>query len=163
MKLPNVSEISAYHESGHALVALYAGAQVRSITVDPDWDDGPERFADIQIEWPTGQFSETEYHQKNVLIALGGPVAEMIYSGEPYHPATVAEWSNDWEVAWHSAGQFLVGDQKLLTYLEQTSIELYRLLNRDDSWQVIATLADHLLAHETLESDQILEIVEPWL
>ena len=133
------------------------------MTVDPDWDDGPERFADIQIEWPSGQFTEKEYHQKNAMIALAGPVAEMIHSGEPYHPAMVAEWSNDWGVAWHSASQLFSAEQKRLAWLEQTSIELYRLLNRDDYWQVIATLADHLLAHETLEGDEVLEIVSPWL
>lgn len=158
-----MSEISAYHECGHAFVALHVGARVLSMTVDPDWDDGPERFADIQIEWPSGQFTEKEYHQKNAMIALAGPVAEMIHSGEPYHPAMVAEWSNDWGVAWHSASQLFSAEQKRLAWLEQTSIELYRLLNRDDYWQVIATLADHLLAHETLEGDEVLEIVSPWL
>ncbi len=31
-----MSEISAYHEAGHALRAIYIGARVRSVTIDPD-------------------------------------------------------------------------------------------------------------------------------
>jgi ATP-dependent Zn protease len=159
----SVSDLSAYHESGHAFMALHVGARVHSMTVDPDWDDGPQRYADVQIEWPAGQFTEKEFHEKNVLISLAGPVAEMIHSGEPYHPAAVAEWSSDWKLAWESARTFLADEQKRLQYLEQVSVELYRLLSRDDYWQIIATLADHLVAHETLESDEILEIVQPWI
>jgi len=158
-----VSDISAYHEAGHAFIAIYVGARVRSMTVDPDWDDGPTRFADVQIEWPAGRFTEREFHEKNILISLAGPVAEMIHSGDPYHPALVEEWSQDWDVAWRSVGQLLKNERECLARLEQTARELYQLLHRDDYWQVIATLADHLVAHETLEGDEIIEIVRPWL
>jgi len=75
-------EIS-YHETGHAFMAIYVGARVRSVTIDPDRDDGPERHADIQIEWPLDQFTNRQLHEKSVLVALAGPVAEMIHSGEP--------------------------------------------------------------------------------
>ena len=47
-----MSEISAYHEAGHAFMAIYVGARVRHVTIEPDRDDGPERHADIQVEWP---------------------------------------------------------------------------------------------------------------
>ena len=47
-----MSEITAYHEAGHAFIAIYVGARVRSVTIEPDWDDGPERYADIHVEWP---------------------------------------------------------------------------------------------------------------
>ena len=41
-----MSQIAAYHEAGHAFMAIYVGARVRSVTIDPDWDDGPDRFGD---------------------------------------------------------------------------------------------------------------------
>ena len=31
-----MSEISAYHEAGHAFMAIYVGARVRSVTIEPD-------------------------------------------------------------------------------------------------------------------------------
>ena len=56
-------------------MAIYVGARVRSVTIEPDWDDGPERYADILVEWPLGQFTDQELCEKSVLVALAGPVA----------------------------------------------------------------------------------------
>ncbi|MBL4885414.1 MAG: hypothetical protein JKY95_12875, partial [Planctomycetaceae bacterium] len=65
----------------------------------PDWDDGPERFGDTRICWPVDDFSDKELQEKMILVALAGPVAEMIHTGDPYHPALVKEWSSDWAQA----------------------------------------------------------------
>ena len=43
-----MSELTAYHEAGHAFVAISVGVNVRSVTIRPDDDDGPERFGDTQ-------------------------------------------------------------------------------------------------------------------
>ena len=114
----------AYHEAGHAFMAIYVGARVRSVTIEPDWDDGPERFADIQVEWPLDQCTDREFHEKSVLVALAGPVAEMIHSGEPYHPGFVAEWAADWKLAWKAATSLVSSERKRLAYLEQTTARL---------------------------------------
>ena len=158
-----MSEISAYHEAGHAFMAIYVGARVRSVTIEPDRDDGPERYAEIQVEWPIDQFSEREIHEKSVLVALAGPVAEMLYSGDPYHPGLVAEWSADWQLAWAAAAPLFPAERKRLAALEQTSIELYRLLDREDHWAALAAIVDNLLAHETLEGEEVEDIVRQWL
>lgn len=44
-------EETAYHEAGHAFMAVFLGGQVLSLTIEPDRDDGPERFGDAQIAW----------------------------------------------------------------------------------------------------------------
>jgi ATP-dependent Zn protease len=111
-----MSEISAYHEAGHAFTAVYEGARVRSVTIAPDWDDGPDRHADIHIEWPLRTVAERELLEKMVMVALAGPVAEMIHSGEPYHPGFVAEWAADWKVAWEAAAPLMPTDRKRLAY-----------------------------------------------
>jgi len=158
-----MTELSAYHEAGHALMAIYVGASVRSLTIDPDWDDGPDRYADTQVEWPDGQFSQRELQKKAVMVALAGPVAEMIQSGEPCHPGFVAEWSSDWKLAWQAAEPLVPDEKKRLAYLEQTIVRLYRLLEREDFWAALAAIVDNLLAHETLECEQVEEIVSAWL
>jgi len=158
-----VPEISAYHEAGHAFVAIYVGARVRSVTIDPDWDDGPARHGDVQIEWRVGEFTERELCEKSILVALAGPVAEMIHSGDPFHPAFVAEWAADWSDAWDAAAALHANKQRRLTYLEQTTVNLYQTMQRDDYWAALAAIVDHLLAHETLEGEQVEEIVEQWL
>ena len=158
-----MSEWAAYHESGHAMVAILMGARVQSVTIEPDWDDGPSRSADAQIAWPLDKFSERELHEKMVRVALAGPVAEMLYRGEPLHPGFVAEWAADWKMAWDSAASLIQPEPKRLAFLEQVSRQLYEWLDRTDHWAALAAVADNLLAHETLEGDVVEDIVNQWL
>ena len=99
----------------------------------------------------------------SVLVALAGPVAEMIHSGEPYHPGFVAEWAADWKAAWEAAAPLVPAERKRLAYLEQTTAQLYRLLDREDHWAALAAIVDNLLAHETLEGEEVEDIMQQWL
>lgn len=156
-------ELTAYHEAGHALMAHLLGGKVKQVTIEPDHDDGPDRHGDTQVLWRRSKLSEKELAQKTVQVCLAGPVAEMIYSGDPFHPGLVPEWAADWQCAWESALPLHRGERQRLEYLEQISIQLYHRLKADDLWSVLASLADHLLAHETLDSEQVEEILEEWL
>ncbi|RCS50685.1 hypothetical protein DTL42_11215 [Bremerella cremea] len=158
-----MEDINAYHEAGHALVAILVGARVRYVTLEPDKDDGPDRFAEIQVEWPLNQFPTKTLHEKLVLVALAGPVSEMIYTGDPYHPGYVAEWSGDWQAAWLAAETIIPNESKRMAYLEEATRKLYQLLNQDRQWAALAGIVDDLLAHETLEGSQVEEIVHHWL
>lgn len=144
-------------------MAILVGARVRSVTIDPDWDDGPPRHADIQVEWPHRQFTGRELQEKSVQVALAGPVAEMLYSGEPYHPGFVAEWAEDWRTAWEAVAQLIPEHRKRLSYLEQATVKLYRLLEQNEYWAALAAIADNLLAHETLDGEEVKDIVTQWL
>lgn len=157
-----MSEVTAYHESGHAFVAMALGAIVNSLTIDPDWDDGPERFGDVEIEWPVGRYNRKSFLEAKVQVALAGPVAEMIYTGDPFHPAFIPEWRVDWEHAWKTAAELHTEKKKRLDYLEAKSAELHRILSRNENWSALAVIADHLLAHETLEREQIEEVLADW-
>lgn len=158
-----MEEINAYHEAGHALVALLVGARVRHVTLEPDYDDGPDRFAEIQVEWPVTRFSSKELHEKMVLVALAGPVAEMIHTGDPFHPGHVAEWAGDWQAAWLAAGSIVPQEFKRVAYLEKATQDLYQLLDADRNWAALAAIVDNLLAHETLEGEVVEEIVQSWI
>ncbi len=158
-----MSELTAYHEAGHALMAHLLGGKVKHVTIEPDHDDGPDRHGDTQVLWRRSKLSEKELAQRAVQVCLAGPVAEMIYSGDPFHPGLVPEWAADWRGAWESAVLLHREDRKRLEYLEQISIQLYHRLKEDDLWSALASLADHLLAHESLDSEQVEEILEEWL
>ncbi|MDA7527712.1 hypothetical protein N8590_01850 [bacterium] len=157
-----MSGITAYHESGHAFVAIAVGAIVRSLSIDPDWDDGPERYGDVEIEWPSGEYKREEFYENRVLVALGGPVAEMIYTGDPFHPAMVPEWKVDWENAWENASRLHKLTKRRMQYLEAKAVELHQILSRDINWSALAVIADNLLAHEILEREQLEEILADW-
>lgn len=158
-----VLEDTAYHESGHAFMATYLGAKVRSVTIDPDRDDGPARHGDTQVLWRRSRMSDREYHEKAVQVILAGPVAEMLYTGDAYHPGFVAEWAADWQLAWELAAPLRPDPRKRLELLETITLRLHRLLDSEPHWSAVAALADHLLAHETLEAEEVREIVGEWL
>ena len=143
-------------------MAFHVGARVLSMTLDPERDEGPRRHADIQVEWPIHNLSETEFQQKSILVALAGPVAEMLHRGEPLHPGFVAEWVAEWTMAWKAAAKMFSSEPKRLTYLEQTTSAIYQLLDRDENWAVIAAIVDDMLAHETLEGDHVESIYLEW-
>ncbi len=157
-----MSELTAYHEAGHALMAVLLGGRVKQVTIDPDNDDGPKRFGDTQIRWRSG-IPERKFAEISVQVSLAGPVAEMIYSGDPYHPGLIPEWAADWREAWNSAAIFHSDERKRMEYLEQVSIHLYHRLNDGNYWEALASLADNLLAHETLDAEQVEEVVRGWL
>lgn len=156
-------ELTAYHEAGHVLMAVRVGARVHSVTIDPDWDDGPDRFGDAQISWPENEFDEKSFLEKSILVALAGPVTEMIHTGDPFHPALVAEWSGDWQQAWRTVSALISKREARMPYLEQKTLALYQLLRTDSYWCAIGEIVDHLLAHETLEEETILEIISTWI
>ncbi|HAN99643.1 MAG TPA: hypothetical protein DCQ98_20435 [Planctomycetaceae bacterium] len=158
-----MDDLSAHHEAGHALMAIVCGAEVLSVTIDPDRDDGPARHADIQVAWPSERFPERRRRESIVLVALAGPVAEMIHTGEPYHPGFVAEWAADWRVAWEAASTLVPDERRRLAYLEQVTAELYRSLRRDRHWAALAAIVDELSAHETLDGEEVEAIVRQWL
>ena len=87
----------------------------------------------------------------------------MLYSGDPYHPGLVAEWANDWQAAWELAEPLFTAPRKRLEYLEAVTGELYRMMDAEPNWSAVAALADSLLAHETLEAEDVKEIVSDWL
>jgi hypothetical protein len=144
-------------------MAVLLGGKVRLVTIEPDKDDGPDRQGDTQILWRRSGLSDKQFAQLAVQVCLAGPVAEMIYTGDPYHPGFVAEWAADWHAAWQAAIPLHANERRRLEYLEQLSIQLYNRLKKDDLWAAVAVLADNLLAHETLEGDQVEEIVGEWL
>jgi len=155
-------EETAYHECGHAFMAAQLGGVVRYLTIEPDRDDGPDRFGEVQVAWQRGKQTTREFQNKLVLVALAGPVAEMIYQGEPLHPGFVAEWASDWQTAWRAAEPILPDERKRLAFLEAAVRQIHSQLRRDEHWAAIAALADNLLAHETLEQQDIRDILDAW-
>lgn len=153
-------EETAYHECGHVYLAHLLGARVLGVTIEPDRDDGPARYGDASILWPARRWSTRDLNLRCVRVALAGPVAEMIHRGEPLHPGFVPEWSQDWRVAWEYAGQLVADERARIRFLEDTIRQLHAMLRQDEHWHRLACIVDHLLAHETLDEEQLAEILE---
>ena len=144
-----------YHEAGHCVMAVFKGAKVGRATIAPE-EDGFHGF--VEILWP-----RKSPMMDHVIVALSGPVAEMIYSGEPYHPGLVPEWTHDWKQAWCILRPQLRSDRDCLMQLEQLVAKLYRSFTSDSWWAATAAVSDLLEAHEEIGHEEIAEEVRQWL
>lgn len=157
-----MSEVCAYHEAGHAAWAVLRGGRIASISIDPEWEDGPRQDGIVEVHWPRSM-PASEVARAGIEVSLAGPVAEMIYSGDPFHPAIMPEWSGDWQTAWSLADSLWNDQQVRLRKLEAVTRFLYEQLSDDSLWQAIAALSDELLAHEHMEYDEVHEALLRWL
>jgi hypothetical protein len=155
-------EWDAYHEAGHAFAATYFGAAVMSVTITPANDDGPARTGDTRVAWEHALFPPADLARRMALVALAGPVAEMLYRDEQLHPGFVPEWSTDWRHAWDAMAASIPDERKRLARLERSLFDLRDLVNRDHIWAAVAEIADQLLTHEYLEQAEVDEIVRIW-
>ncbi len=156
-------EIAAYHEAGHAVIAVLLGGKVQTVSLLPETDAGPRREAEIEVHWPRAQLSDRQIQVRSAQVALAGPAAEMIYRGEPLHPGFVREWSGDWNTAWQATAAIWPQERQRLANLERLTVGLRETLASDRAWQAVAALADELLAHELLEWPDVYEILTLWL
>jgi len=151
-------EWTAYHEAGHCVVAVLLGGKVEWATITPDRDDGPNRWGDVRVKWQ----GRPRWVAQS-LVYLAGPAAELVYRDESLHPAFVPEFASDWNSAWEASIASQKSDQDRLKLLERLSDELYQIIKRQDHWNAVAEIADLLLAHETIEYEEIHETVHRWI
>lgn len=156
--------LTAYHESGHAVVGYALGGTVESIQLGGEADDWlPERFGDCRIQWGRVEPGCDWQLQREILTVLAGPVAEMVYRGEPLHPAFYGPWQHDWQHAWELAASFAPAPPRRTAMLENLILKLKDQIAKDPCWAGIAALSDELLAHEMLESEQVLDVLQFWI
>jgi len=146
---------TVYHEAGHCVMAVLCGAMVERATVAPE-EDGFHGL--VEIQWP---------RRVDVLdqlaVALAGPVAEMVYTNEPYHPGLVPEWAHDWKQAWQLARPRSRSDQECLRMLERTVADLHNSFSSENWWAAIAAVSDLLATHEDIEHAEIEYEVRNWI
>lgn len=156
--------LTAYHEAGHAVVAYALGGTVDSLQLWGEADQWlPERFGDCRIQWGKVDPNCDWQRQREILTFLAGPVAEMVYRGEPFHPAFYEPWQDDWKRAWVTCESLAQEPGKRMQLLETLVLQLDGHIRSERCWAAIAAIADELVAHEALEREQVDEILRFWI
>jgi hypothetical protein len=149
-------------------MAAWLGAEVLSVTIEPDFDDGPQRDGDAAVRWHHAKFSERELLERELMTVLAGPVAEMVHQERRLRVDSLPEWADDWRLACEIAGSMLNLSRKKHSVptrdiVDAVTIEVFRLISQNAFWQTIAEVADLLDAHETLGGEEVADCIERWL
>ena len=132
---PPFDELTAFHEAGHAVMALICGRPVHKVSVRPNATRLGQCEFKKGVQRPSDDWVETE-----ILIALAGAAAEELHAGTP---------------DWHGAGRDLLAVRKLAASragergAERLSKRLYQkalyLLGDEAAWAAVARLAAELV------------------
>jgi hypothetical protein len=131
---------TAFHESGHSVVAISMGVKVYDVAIFQD-DSGVTSFGMMR-------FRTADDAQKVSMIAMAGPVAELVYKGVPVtREAIMAERGNSADVAREGAmtQQFDFPDV----------IPLVEFMVREQ-WAVISTVAEKLEKEKNLSGEELM-------
>jgi ATP-dependent Zn protease len=127
---------TAYHEAGHAVMALALGRPVASVSILPD-----RRFLGL-CEFGKAVFRPTEdWLEREMLIALAGLAAEARHTGEYAWDAADRDRAYAEELAAERAGS----DRKAQRLLRRMLSKAEHLLGRDENWLAVEKVAAELL------------------
>jgi hypothetical protein len=132
---PACDEATAYHEAGHAVMALALGRPVHRVSVLAD----RERLG--QCEYRKGVFRPSEdWLEREALIALGGVAAEALHTGDYAWDAADRDLRYVRDLAEQRAGprQAERLERRLLAKAEH-------LLAKDGHWRAVELIAAELL------------------
>jgi hypothetical protein len=130
-------EVTAYHEAGHAVVALALGRTIHKVSVLPNRERlGEVRFAKGAAK-PTDDWIERE-----ILIALAGPVAEARFTGTFAPDAAHEDLRFVRRLALERKSERAAGryEQRMLDKTEY-------LLADEATWAAVVRIAAELMKH----------------
>src|SRR5262245_43594355 len=127
---------TAYHEAGHAVMALLLGRPVTAVSIRPD----RHRLGVCEFGKPVFRPSE-DWLEREMLIALAGIAAEALHTGEYEWDAAERDRRYAASLATDRGGK------KAERLLKRLLAKAEHLLSRDENWQAVERLAAELLRH----------------
>jgi ATP-dependent Zn protease len=129
-------EVTAYHEAGHAVVALVLGRPVAHVSILPT----REYLGICQFGKPVFRPSE-DWLEREILIALGGVAAEALHTGE----YAWAGADRDHRYV-HGLALQRAGNERQAERLERRMLaKTEHLLTRPAHWRAVERLAAELV------------------
>ena len=148
MASPDPTEIEAWHEAGHAVIAHLLGGRVVSVSLEPEEDGYGARSA---IEW--GASDEASVASLSGRVALAGPIAEVERFGghdlDDMH--VLAAWEADWREIERCAAVLEREPEGQKRVVERWAREVRTMLLDPGVEELVARVADALDAHGELD------------
>jgi ATP-dependent Zn protease len=133
---PHDDEATAYHEAGHAVVALALGRPVAFVSTRP----GRDLLGVCEFGKAVFRPSE-DWLEREILIALGGVAAEARHTGEYAWDAADRDRGYAEDLARQRAGDGRPAERLLRRLLAKAE----HILSQDDNWHAVELLAAELL------------------
>jgi ATP-dependent Zn protease len=137
---PTYDEVTAYHEAGHAVLALLLGRPVERVSVLPDREHAGHCAFGKSVFRPSEDWLERE-----MLIALGGIAAEARHTGDYAWGGAARDQRYVHELAVQRAGERRAErlQRRLLAKAEH-------LLANEGHWRAVELIAAELLYRGTI-------------
>ena len=133
--LPPLDEATAYHEAGHAVLAMALGRQVHAVSILPN----RETLGVCEFRKASYRPSE-DWIENEILIALGGVAAEAKHTGVHAWGPAARDWQYVYGLAVERAGERRA---ERLAYRLLSKAE--HLLAKDGYWRAVELIAAALL------------------
>lgn len=143
-------EATAYHEAGHAVIALELGRSIQRVSIVP----GREWLG--RCEFQKGRVRPSEdWLEREILIALAGLAAEARHTGQYVWEGAAQDLRNVRRLATQRAGERQADrlQRRLLAKVEH-------LLSQAEIWHAVKLIATELLRCETLSGRAALHLFE---
>ena len=133
-------ELTAYHEAGHAVIALALGRTIHKVSVLPN----RERLGECRFGKGNARATD-DWLEREILIALGGLAAEARHTGT-YAPEEAKE---DLRFVRRLALE-RKSDRAVERYEQRMLAKVEYMLADDGTWKAVELIAAELLKHGSI-------------
>ena len=151
--------LTAYHEAGHAIMTVSCGGRIVHVSIAPPDDDGLRRFGESIVQWPPMLAKNVEIAE--LKVSLAGPIAELTYDGARTSIGDCREFAADWQQAVLAASRLKPAPTRA-KFLAEMERQVWDFFDNENVWAATCAVADQLLAHETIEHDQVADAWDFW-
>jgi cell division protease FtsH len=144
--------LTAFHESGHAVMAELCGRLLTEVEILGDRD----HTGSVQsLAFPPNPEAEEEDFERHLKIILAGTVAEAMVSGREDWDET----SEDLDAAVRQAMRLVDDCEDVLPLLGYLRVDVERDLR--EHWSAVEMLAEELLGRKALTGSEVRRLLAP--
>jgi hypothetical protein len=141
MSAADPNRLTAYHEAGHAVIALAEGRTIQEVSILP----GPQRLGHCQVKKGAGRKLKDSL-ETDLLILLAGMAAEARLTGR-YGLRGAAQ---DLQMAQSLASLRAPNERQGQRLLERTLAKVEHLLADAATWRAVEAVATELLVSQRI-------------